>query len=137
MKKGLEAISPIIEKSHVLFLNESEAKILTGKEYESASKFLIDMGCKMVAITLKEKGCFVTDGNESEHVEAIKTNVKDTTGAGDAFCAGFLYGLHKGKELKQCGIIGNYLASKCISEMGARKGLPSKEELERGLTNIF
>jgi ribokinase len=137
VKKGLKAISSIIQRSHVLFLNESEAKILTGKEYESASKFLIDMGCKVVAITLKDRGCFVTDGNESEHVEAIKANVRDTTGAGDAFCAGFLYGLSEGKEMKQCGIIGNFLASRCISEMGARKGLPSKEELERGLAKIF
>lgn len=137
VKKGLKAISSIIQRSHVLFLNESEAKILTGKEYESASKFLIDMDCKVVAITLKDRGCFVTDGNESEHVEAIKANVRDTTGAGDAFCAGFLYGLSEGKEMKQCGIIGNFLASRCISEMGARKGLPSKEELERGLAKIF
>jgi ribokinase len=137
VKKGLKAISSIIQRSHVLFLNESEAKILTGKEYESASKYVIDMGCKVVAITLKDRGCFVTDGNESEHVEAIKTKVRDTTGAGDAFCAGFLYGLSEGKELKQCAIIGNYLASRCISEMGARKGLPSKEELERGLPDIF
>jgi ribokinase len=137
VKKGLQAISPVIQRSHVLFLNEEEAKILTGKDYESASKFLLDMGCKIVAITLKEKGCFVTDGTVSENYEAIKTNVIDTTGAGDAFCAGFLFGLSEKKELKTCAIMGNYLASKCISEIGARKGLLSKEEFESGLSEIL
>ena len=137
VRRGLDALSSIIKRCHVLFLNEQEAKILTDKNYESASKYLIDMGCKMVAITLKEKGCFVTDGTSSEHVEAIKTNVIDTTGAGDAFCAGFLYGLSQEKKLEDCAFIGNHLASKCISEMGARKGLPDKEELDRGLADIF
>ncbi|UCG70667.1 MAG: carbohydrate kinase family protein [Thermoplasmata archaeon] len=136
-KKGLSAISPIIKRSHVLFLNEAETKILTGMEYESASKFLIKMGCSIVVITLKERGCYVSSGTESEHVPAQKTDVKDTTGAGDAFCAGFLYGLSQDKELKHCAIIGNYLASRCISEIGARKGLPSRDELVAKLVDIF
>lgn len=137
VKKGMQAISPIIQKTHVLFLNEEEVKILTGKDYESASKSLLDLGCKIVVITLKEKGCYVTDGTVSENVQAIKTNVLDTTGAGDAFCAGFLYGLSEKKELQTCAIMGNYLASKCISKIGARKGLPSIEEFESGLSEIF
>ena len=62
VKKGLFAISPIIKRSHVLFLNEAEAKILTDSDYESASASLLDMGCEIVAITLAKKGCYVTDG---------------------------------------------------------------------------
>ncbi|RLI11220.1 sugar kinase, partial [Candidatus Bathyarchaeota archaeon] len=58
------------------------------------------------------------------HIEAFKVNVVDTTGAGDAFCAGFLYGLIKSKNLYDCGRIGNFVASKCIMKMGARTGLP-------------
>lgn len=137
VRRGLKALLPIIERSTVLFLNESEAKILTGRDHESASKFLLDMGCKIVVITLNEKGCFVTNGKETERVDAIKTNVRDTTGAGDAFCAGFLYGLSESMELKYCATLGNYVASRCISEIGARNGLPTKEELESELAEIF
>jgi ribokinase len=54
----------------------------------------------------------------------------DTTGAGDAFCAGFLYGLLNGKSLKECAKLGNFVASRCIMKMGARTGLPRLEDLK-------
>ncbi|UCE37590.1 MAG: carbohydrate kinase family protein [Thermoplasmata archaeon] len=137
VKKGLDAISPIIERSHVLFINESEAKTLIGKEYESVSNFLIDSGCKIVAVTLKDKGCFITDGNESYHVEAVNKNVMDTTGAGDAFCAGFLFGLSQERKLRDCGLLGNIVAGRCISKIGARSGLPKISELENTLAELI
>jgi len=62
-------------------------------------------------------------------VESYKVRVKDTTGAGDAFCAGFLYGLIKNKDLYECGRLGNFVASRCIMEMGAREGLPKVSDL--------
>jgi ribokinase len=73
----------------------------------------------------------VTDGEQSQHVEAFKVDVVDTTGAGDAFCAGFLYGLIRDKSLEQCGRIGNFVASRCIERMGARPGLPTLKDLIR------
>lgn len=130
VKKGFEALSPIIKKTHVLFLNEVEAKTLTGKDYEEASRSLIESGCNIVAVTLKGEGCFVTDGSESMQVPAQKTEVIDTTGAGDAFCAGFLYGLAQGGNLKDSGTMGNIVAARCISKIGARRGLPQKKEVE-------
>lgn len=130
-KKGYEALSSIIRKTHVLFLNEVEVKILTGYDvYQEASEFLLDKGCNIVIVTLGENGCYITDGSKPLHIDAVKCDVVDTTGAGDAFCAGFLYGLSKGSELKQCGKIGNFVASRCISKIGARSGLPDIKELE-------
>jgi len=79
---------------------------------------------------LGSKGCYVTDGRESHHVEAFKVKVVDTTGAGDAFCAGFLYGLISGKSLYECGRLGNFVASRCIIKMGARTGLPTLADLK-------
>ena len=55
--------------------------------------------------------------------------VVDTTGAGDAFDAGFLYGLIKGKSLYECGRIGNFVASRCVMKIGARAGLPHLKDL--------
>jgi ribokinase len=72
----------------------------------------------------------VTDGKKDHLIEAFKVKVVDTTGAGDAFCAGFLYGLINGKSLYECGRIGNFVASRCIMKMGARPGLPRLEDLK-------
>jgi ribokinase len=63
-------------------------------------------------------------------IQPFKTKVVDTTGAGDAFCAGFLFGLLKKKDLYECGRLGNLIASKCIEKVGARAGLPRAHELK-------
>jgi ribokinase len=62
-------------------------------------------------------------------IEAFKVKVVDTTGAGDAFCAGFLYGLLRDKSLYECGRLGNFVASRCTMKMGARTGLPLAKDL--------
>jgi len=129
VRKGLSSLQPIIGRSAVLFLNRNEMKVLTGDGYEKGSKALIKKGAKVVAIKLGEKGCYVTDGKESHMIKPYKVKVVDTTGAGDAFCAGFLYGLMKNKDLCECGRLGNFVASRCITKAGAREGLPKVSDL--------
>ena len=91
---------------------------------------MIDRGVKIVAVKLGGDGCYVTDGRERHCLEAFKVKVVDTTGAGDAFCAGFLYGLVKKKSLYECGRLGNFAGSRCVMKMGARTGLPFAKDLE-------
>lgn len=130
-RKGLKALSPILDRSFVLMPNAKEIALLTGeKDYMAGAETLLKMGAKIVAVKLGSRGCYVTDGKEKHHIEAFKVQVVDTTGAGDAFCAGFLYGLINGKPLYECGKIGNFVASKCITKMGARAGLPRLDELK-------
>jgi ribokinase len=71
----------------------------------------------------------VTDGSQHHLLEAFEVKVVDTTGAGDAWNAGFLYGLLKNRSLEDCGKLGNFVASRCIAEWGARTGLPRLAEL--------
>jgi ribokinase len=71
----------------------------------------------------------VTDGSQHHLLEAFEVKVVDTTGAGDAWNAGFLYGLLKNRSLEDCGKLGNFVASRCIMEWGARTGLPRQAEL--------
>jgi len=54
---------------------------------------LLAAGVKIVAVKLGAKGCYVTNGQEKQTIQPFKVPVVDTTGAGDAFNAGFLYGL--------------------------------------------
>jgi ribokinase len=129
-RKGLEALKPIIKKTHVLFPNSIELKLLTGQNYKEGAATFMKLGVDIVAVKLGERGCYVTDGKESHLIEPYSVEAVDTTGAGDAFCAGFLYGLIKKKDLYTCGRLGNFVASHCISKVGARTGLPKLEDLK-------
>jgi len=129
-RKGLKQLEQIIEKSYVLMPNARELQFITGEEeYCKGADVLIGMGVKMVAVKLGADGCYVTDGHERLRVEPFKVKVVDTTGAGDAFCAGFLYGLLNKKSLHDCGRLGNFVASRCVTKMGARAGLPHVKDL--------
>lgn len=129
-QKGYEAIKPILNRTHILMPNSLELELLTGEsDYFKGADFMISRGAKIVAVKLGSVGCYVTNGRERLSIEPFRVKVVDTTGAGDAFCAGFLYGLIKNKSLYQCGRIGNFVASKCITVMGARAGLPYAKDL--------
>ncbi|MEM2122054.1 MAG: carbohydrate kinase family protein [Candidatus Bathyarchaeia archaeon] len=125
-----EAIRPLLERTEILLLNEVETRILTGLGFEHGAEKLLNLGPKMVVVKLGSRGCYAMDGVQSLHVGAFKTRVVDTTGAGDAFNAGFIYGTLKGLSLEARLKLACFTASKCIGEVGARRGLPSKEEVE-------
>jgi ribokinase len=111
--------------------NAIELELLTGKvDYCKGADFMIGRGAKIVAVKLGSDGCYVTDGRERHLIAPFKVKVVDTTGAGDAFCAGFLYGLINEKSLADCGRLGNFVASRCVMQLGARAGLPFAKDLE-------
>ncbi|RLI12665.1 sugar kinase [Candidatus Bathyarchaeota archaeon] len=128
-RKGLAELKPLIERCLALFPNEHEVRILTGKNYVEGSQILLKEGVKIVAVKLGSRGCYVTDGKEQHVIEPFRVKVVDSTGAGDAFCAGFIYGLMKNMSLRECGILGNFVASRTLMKMGARNGLPRREDL--------
>ncbi len=129
-QKGFAAIEPIIRSTYVLMPNAFELELLTGEtDYRKGADLMIGLGVKIVAVKLGDKGCYVTDAEEQLKVEPFKVKAVDTTGAGDAFCAGFLYGLIHKKTLYECGQIANFVASKSVVAMGARAGLPYAKDL--------
>jgi ribokinase len=128
-RKGLTSLKPIIGQSLVMFPNANEVRLLTGESYEKGSRILIKEGVSVVAVKLGDRGCYVTDSKESHLIGPYKVKAVDTTGAGDAFCAGFLYGLIRSKDLYECGRLGNFVASRCIPKIGARTGLPRLADL--------
>lgn len=130
-EKGMQMLESLINRTSVFMPSRGELQLLTGKDdYRKGAEVLLHKGVGVAAVKLGSKGCYVTDGKESHLIEAFKVKVVDTTGAGDAFCAGFLYGLISGKSLYECGRIGNFVASRCIMKMGARPGLPHVEDLK-------
>jgi ribokinase len=127
--KGLKQLRPLVKRCFAMFPNEGELRLLTGEKAEKGARVLLDEGVKIVAVKMGKKGCYVTDGKEKHLIPAYKVKVEDSTGAGDAFCAGFIYGLLKKRPLMECGLLGNFVASRAITQMGARNGLPRKKDL--------
>lgn len=129
-RKGLNTIKPIIKRSYVMFPNEKEVKLLTGLGYKEGARKLLNIGAEIVAVKLGKRGCYITNGKERYLIEAYKVDSIDTTGAGDAFCAGFIYGIIKEKDIFDSGKLGNFVASRCVSAIGARTGLPRLTDLK-------
>jgi sugar/nucleoside kinase (ribokinase family) len=112
----------LVEKHvDILFANEEEIKSLyMQNDFENAKKAVQDM-CEIAVLTRSEKGAVIlSKGEEIEIAAAPVQEVVDTTGAGDQFAAGFLYGFTAGMDLKRCGELGALAAAEVISHIGPR-----------------
>ncbi|MCS7119131.1 MAG: carbohydrate kinase family protein [Archaeoglobaceae archaeon] len=122
-ERGNEII-PILKKTTIFLPNKIEIEKIFNMDYMSAAEECISLGIEVVAVKLGEKGCWIKSKSKEIFIPPFSVRVVDTTGAGDAFNAGFLYGYINGKDIEKCGKIGNYVASLCIQQIGARAGLP-------------
>lgn len=104
----------------VLFANEVEITSLYEENSFEAATEKARQDVALAALTRSESGSVIIRGNETVIVGAEQTRVVDTTGAGDAYAAGFLYGLTSGRTLPQCGRLGSVAAAEIISHYGAR-----------------
>jgi len=105
----------------VLFANEDELESLY--ETESLGQALASLGgrCEIAAVTRGAQGSLVVSGRDVIEVAAETVDrVVDTTGAGDLYAAGFLYGLSRGRDAATCGRIGSLAAAEIIGHFGAR-----------------
>src|SRR5688572_22135861 len=105
----------------ILFANESEILSLYQVDDFDAAMQRVRKHCEVAALTRSEKGSVVVSRDEV-HVIDAEPNVKvvDTTGAGDAYAAGFLYAYTQGHDLKTCGRLGGIMAAEVISHIGPR-----------------
>jgi sugar/nucleoside kinase (ribokinase family) len=105
----------------ILFANESEILSLYQTEDFDDALQQVRQHCEIAALTRSEKGSVVVNGGEVHVIDAVKgVKVVDTTGAGDAYAAGFLYSYTQGLDLKTCGRLGGAMAAQVISQYGPR-----------------
>jgi sugar/nucleoside kinase (ribokinase family) len=105
----------------IVFANEEEAKSLFEEDAFDGVLQRFKQWSGIAALTRSEKGCVVTGGGELHMIDAAPVHkVLDTTGAGDQFAAGFLFGLVSGKGLATAGKLGAMAAAEVISHFGAR-----------------
>jgi sugar/nucleoside kinase (ribokinase family) len=104
----------------ILFANEEEAKSLYQADTFDAAADRAAGDVKVAALTRSEKGSVICRADDRYQVSARPANVVDTTGAGDLYAAGFLYGYTNGASLERAGHMGSICAGEIISHLGAR-----------------
>jgi len=141
--RGLKASTPLLKRAHIVFMNREEIEQLTGHDFKSGAREIVKLGCGIVVVTLGkglDKGksgmvtAYIYDGKQEYDVESEEMTSKlplESTGAGDAFAAGFLFGFLRGKRIEECGLLGDIMAGFVIREVGARKGLPTLSQLSQ------
>jgi sugar/nucleoside kinase (ribokinase family) len=116
----------------LIFANEEEALAFTGKEPVQALAVLSEM-TEIAVVKKGDRGSLIRKGKEEFEIGIIRTDCIDTTGAGDLYASGFIYGLINKMPLQRCGEIGALLAGKVIEEVGAKIGRGKWREIRNSL----
>jgi sugar/nucleoside kinase (ribokinase family) len=104
----------------ILFANEDEICALYQTDSFDVAADLVGQETELAVLTRSEKGSVILKDNKRININAVPTRVVDTTGAGDAYAAGFLAGLTSGRSLEESGRLASVAASEVISHYGAR-----------------
>jgi len=126
----------IPEYINILFSNESEAEAYTALPAREAIE-KISKSVDRAVVTIGKEGVLVSDGEQVAHLPAGKCKVIDTTGAGDNFAAGFLYGFSQNASLEQSAQIGVLLSSNVIEVVGAQIPADRWENIRRIVSQII
>lgn len=138
VENDLEFLTLLVDKYvDIVFANEEEAKSFTGKEPKEALNVIAGM-CSIAIVKIGAKGSYIKKGTEEIHAQAILVNnVVDTTGAGDFFAAGFLYGLTCGYGLEKCANIGSVLSGNVIQVIGTSMPKHQWDEIKLNINTII
>ena len=132
VQKGFEELKPILERTNILLINESELRLLCNNNNAPVKELAIgflDLGIETVVVKQGSAGVYAISNAEECQVGTYECDVVDTTGAGDSFNSGFLYSYLKGYDLEKSCKIANWVASRAIQGFGMEK-FPSLKELE-------
>ena len=127
--------SMIADYVDIVFANEEEAKAFTGKDPEEA---LIQIAehAYIAVVKLGKDGSFVRSGNTQHIIKPYQADCVDTTGAGDLYAAGFLYGMASGLTLDKCGLIGSLVSSQVVEVLGAKMDDPTWKKINQQVAQI-
>lgn len=137
---GTSALGEMIALADYLVLSWGEARLLTREDdLDAAVGSLMAAGARRVVVTQGDRGADLFErrmGAPSAtmtiakwHRDALKVPVADTTGAGDAFTAGFIRGLVTGLDRDACLALGNVCGALAVSKVGAREAMPTWDEV--------
>ena len=121
----------------IVFANEEEAKAFTG-DGPLAALDILGKQCSIAIVKVGSEGSYIRKGTIDVKVDAIKVNnVIDTTGAGDYYAAGFLYGLTCGYSLDKCAKIGSILSGNVIQVVGTTLSKERWDEIKLKINDVI
>lgn len=135
-KMGYKKLSKILKKTHFLIVNKGEAQELLGTTHPHEKELLVDLKKHIheqgiVLITDGSRGVFCFDGKKMLHIAGRELEVKESTGAGDAFASGFLGALLKEIPLSEALLYGMANAEAVIQNIGAKEGILDWKQVQK------
>ncbi|RJP62791.1 MAG: carbohydrate kinase family protein [Ignavibacteriales bacterium] len=134
-------ILEVLDYTDVFMPNENEAIFISGKKNIQDAAEELGKHSKVVMIKLGSKGSLCKTGKETLKTTVFNVNPVDTTGAGDSFNSGFLYGYVNGKDLKACVMYGSACGAIATTKIGGTSASPDFNEMQKFLAghteNIF
>jgi len=130
VNRGKEFMDKLISFTDILLINEQELLITTQKDNLDDAISEIEDKVEILVIKRSKEGSIIKKGDEKYNIGIFNVDTVDTTGAGDAYNAGFLYGLIKGYKLDESGIIGSYIAAQSTTKSGATEAIPSINDID-------
>jgi len=130
----LDFLKIIEESADIVFANAMEAHILyDNREQKDIRNAVRQMGrlCEIAVIKNGAEDTHISYSGEMVKIPSFRAEVRDTTGAGDNFAAGFLYGLINNFETEKCCTIASFTASKTIEKIGAQAPIDIKSQLDK------
>ncbi|MBN2399390.1 MAG: adenosine kinase [Candidatus Aminicenantes bacterium] len=121
----------------IVFANEDESMAFSGRHSPGEALVAISPSCRIAVVKLGKKGSLVRCAGEQHRIGCIPARAVDTTGAGDLYAAGFLYGLIHGYSLAVCGNIGSLLSGKVVEVVGAKLDENKWREVEAALPALI
>jgi sugar/nucleoside kinase (ribokinase family) len=137
VESNITSFKEIIENYvDIVFANEEEARSLTGLGPEDALNSVSKI-CEVAVIKVGSEGSLIKSGNTKIKVRAHPVNCRDTTGAGDLYASGFLFGYSGNYDLEKCGLLGSLTAGKVIEIVGARMNEERWNEIKQSIIKFI
>ena len=138
VEENRDFLHDIVEKHvDILFANEDEARAFPGESDPHKALEHIAAMCELAVVKIGMRGALIKRGEEMVHVGIMAAAKRvDTTGAGDFYAAGFMYGLTQGLSLRACGTIGAITAGKVIEVVGTTFSEEVWHEIERLIEQV-
>jgi len=114
----------------LLFANTREAQVLSGANNNKVALRVLSDWCEGVAVTDGEHGSMVSFNGDVTKIAPYSVSALDTTGAGDAYAAGLLYGIVNGHTVRESGTIASLFSAKVVTQVGSRHNDDIQQELK-------
>jgi len=123
-------IAPSLAMVDIFLPSIEEAQLISGKQnHEDILAYFERYNIPIFGIKLGSQGCIIKHNGQTFKLPCLKVDVVDTSGAGDSFIAGFIYGYLHGWDIRKSANFANAVAAHCVQVIGCSNGIPKAEKI--------